>query len=100
MDIFVEQMYSNDKSKKVTVDRYSLDKTFIATGQLQIEAKDHSTILTYLTTKIKVSENGLYHPIVALENLRQQLAVDFNSALGINGGVTQTTERPAAMDVI
>jgi len=54
-----------------------------------------------LTTNVKVSANGFYHPIVALENLRQQLSVDFNSTPGINGaGLTQTIERPAAMDVI
>lgn len=75
------------------VDRYSLDKTFIAAGQLQVEEKDHSTILTYYDSDIKVSATGLYHPIVALENLRRRLAIDFNSTLAINGCRVDTDYR-------
>ena len=78
---------------QITVDRYSLDKTIIATGQLQVEEKDHSTILTYYDNNIKISASGLYHPIVALENLRRQLAVDFNSTLAINGCRVDTDYR-------
>ena len=78
---------------QITVDRYSLEKTFIATGQLQVEEKDNSTILTYYDGSMKVSTSGLYHPIVALENLRQQLAVDFNSILAINGCRVDTDYR-------
>jgi hypothetical protein len=69
---------------QITVDRYSLDKRFIATGQLQVEAKDHSTILTYFDNEIKVFASALHHPIVALENLRRQLEVNFHSILAIN----------------
>ena len=46
-----------------------------------------------MTTNVKVSANGLYHPIVVLENLRQQLAVNFNSTLGINGCRVDTDYR-------
>ena len=78
---------------QIVVDRYSLDKTFIATGQLHVDEKDHSTILTYYDSNIKVSASGLYHPIAALENLRRQLAVDFNSTLAINGCRIDTAYR-------
>lgn len=78
---------------QIAVDRYSLEKTFIATGQLQVEEKDHSTILTYDDSNIKVSASGLYHPIVALENLRRQLEIDFNSILAINGCRVDTDYR-------
>jgi hypothetical protein len=78
---------------QITVDRYSLDKRFIATGQLHIEAKDHSTILTYFDDSVEVFASAPYHPIVALENLRRQLAVDFESTLAINGCRVDTDYR-------
>lgn len=70
---------------QIAVDRYSLDKKFIATGQLQVEEKEHSTILTYFDNGVNVSASGLYHPLLALESLRRQLEDDYNSTLAING---------------
>lgn len=80
------------------VERYSLDKIFIAKGQLNIEDKDQSTILNYSDEYIVVSENGLYHPTVALSNLRLKLEGCHNSILAINGCRIDTTYRATGSD--
>ena len=76
------------------VDRYNLDKKFISAGQLKIDEKNHTTILTYTDNDINISASGLHHPIKALESLRLKLEEDFNSVIAINGCRSDTAYRP------
>ena len=67
------------------VNRYSLDKEFIAGGKLTVIDKGQKTELFYKDAEVEVQASALHHPIVALEDLRKELEVKHNSVLGING---------------
>jgi hypothetical protein len=79
-------MSSTDTYK---VSRYSLDKEFIASGTLTIIDEGQKTKLIYKDDEVEVQASALYHPIVALEELRKELEMKHNSLLGINGCRTE-----------
>ena len=67
------------------VNRYSLDKEFIASGKLTVIDEGQNTILFYKDSEIKEQASAMYHPKAALENLRKQLEAKHQSIIGING---------------
>jgi hypothetical protein len=79
---------------QLKVRRYTLDKVFVETGNLQVHEDGASTLLTYSDSNISIRAMGLNHPIRALENLRIQLQVEFNSILAIKGCRIDTDYRP------
>ena len=68
-----------------TVNRYSLEKEFSASGKLTVIDKGQKVELIFKDAEVEVQASALYHPIVALENLRKELETKHNSLLGING---------------
>lgn len=58
---------------KLIVNRYGFNKKLISAGQLMVEEKDHSTIITYIDDYINITACGIHHPIKALENLRKKI---------------------------
>ena len=65
--------------------RYSLDREFIKSGTLTVIDDGKKIGLIYKDAEVEVYASALYHPIVALENLRRELEVKHKSLFGING---------------
>ena len=70
---------------KHIVKRYSLIKSFIATGELTVEEDGDVIMLSYRDLQISVSGSKENNPILALQSLRQQIENNNQSILSING---------------
>ncbi len=84
---------------KYKVDRYSLDKEYITTGELTVIENGPLTELYYKDTQVEetASDRGL--PMVALIALRQTLETKHKSLLAVNGSRIDTTLRPTVGDI-
>ncbi|OQP67798.1 hypothetical protein [Niastella populi] len=68
-----------------SIKRYDLRKNLISTGLLIVRSEGQTTHLTYADSEITESVSELYHPIVALESLREVLERKYESIIGCNG---------------
>jgi len=76
------------------INRYSLDKNFIAEGLLKVINNGPGTILLYKDFKIEVSANDAHHPLMALSRLRDELEFKYASLINCSGCRLDTSYRP------
>jgi len=67
------------------INRYNLNKEFVAQGTLIIDHKSQLTTLRYSDTEIDESVSELYHPLKALESLRVVLEQKHKSLIACTG---------------
>jgi hypothetical protein len=84
---------------KYKINRYSLDKEYIMTGEITVTEDGPLTELLYKDTELEetASDRGL--PMVALIVLREKLETKHKSILAINGSRIDTTLRPTGGDI-
>ena len=76
-----------------SIKRYNFRKEFIAAGLLTITSEGQTTHLTYFDSEIEESVCELYHPIAALESLRNALENKYKSIIGCTGCRIDSTYR-------
>ena len=77
-----------------SINRYSLDKRFISEGNLTITSEGQRTTLLYADSEIEIKASELYHPLTALEGLREILEKEYSSIIACNGCRCDTAYRP------
>jgi hypothetical protein len=78
---------------KYKIARYSFEKEFITTGILNIKSSEQQTILNFIDNEIELEESAFYHPMAALENLRNTLEKKYQSLINCNGCRRDTAYR-------
>jgi hypothetical protein len=81
------------KLKEFIINRYSLEREFISRGILILKDERELTHLKYRDSLIEEFSNELYHPLIALEKLREILETKHQSLLGCNGCRIDTSYR-------